>query len=213
MKTLPFYLIISLVIANALPALACDPVAVPDDLELQLTSDAIVVNVLLNDEFDNIDSVTVNLLSQPEFGTATVDSKTNQIIYQSAGNQGGQITFEYEVCESSVQCGNSCSKTEVKVEVLNMPVVPDGLTLNGDGFNEGLKLTNIKKYNELDLTIVNRWGHIIYRNEDYKNSDPWRGTYGTSDEQVQPGVYYYILIPSLDGKKFEVQTSALYIFN
>lgn len=215
MKTMHYYLLTILSIFCGISAIAAGgPVAVPDDFELQLTSDAIVINVLLNDTYNPEDSITLTLLSQPTFGIASVDEKTNQIIFQSKGNDGGEISFEYELCSFSAQCGNSCSIAGVKVKVLNQPVVPEGLTLNGDGFNEGLRLTNIRDYNKLEITIVNRWGHIVYRNKNYDNENPWRGNYGGTNELVKPGVYYYYLRPFRNGKPIgDIQTAALYIFN
>ena len=193
---------------------ACDPIANDDEIILQLTSDVIVVDVLQNDVLDNMDSISVRILRQPTFGTAEVDEETNQIIFTSDGDNGGVLDFEYEVCNYSVECGESCSSAAINLDIVEVPVVPEGLTLNGDGFNEGLRLTNIKDFDRLEITIANRWGHIVYENKNYDNQNPWRGNYGGTDKLVTPGVYYYYLVPYRNGMRIgDVKTTALYIFN
>jgi gliding motility-associated-like protein len=63
--------------------------------------------------------------------------------------------------------------------------VPNVFTPNGDGFNDVLKFTNLEYHINSRLVVYNRWGRIVYENDDYKND--WDG--GGLDD----GVYYFIL--------------------
>ena len=43
-----------------------------------------------------------------------------------------------------------------------------------------------------ELTIMNRFGRIIYKNLAYDNAVPWRGQ-DKSGTKLSDGVYYYVL--------------------
>jgi gliding motility-associated-like protein len=76
--------------------------------------------------------------------------------------------------------------------------IPEGFSPNGDGIND---LLIVRKPNatRVSLEIYNRWGGLIYSNEDYKND--WNGTLGgKSNELVPVGTYFYVLKTS-DGRE------------
>ena len=213
MKTLHFYifLVAFLFINSAL--IAGGPVANDDQFTLFLSSDAIVVNPLINDDLNGNDSIQVRLISRPDFGEVSVDEKTNNLIFKVNGEEGGEISLSYELCGYSATCGFSCSTASVKIEVLKVPKIPRALTLNGDRFNGGFIITNTRSFDRLEVTILNRWGALIYQNTNYKNSDPWEGQIGNTREKVKPGVYYFHLRAFKDNRKVgDAQSGALYIF-
>ncbi len=67
--------------------------------------------------------------------------------------------------------------------------IPNAITPNGDGVNETWNILNLDLYPDNDITILNRWGDVIYKTAPYL--DPWDGTYkGTP---VTDGTYYYLI--------------------
>jgi len=62
---------------------------------------------------------------------------------------------------------------------------PNVITPNSDGFNDVLKFTNLEYYSGSVLTVYNRWGRVVYKDEDYKNN--WNG------DDLGDGIYYYTL--------------------
>jgi gliding motility-associated-like protein len=95
------------------------------------------------------------------------------------------------------QNGNCFDTAYVQIEVLEPPVIPPVLPVgleptnvfspNGDGKNDyyEFKLLNIV---ELDLTILNRWGQVVYESNDVNAT--WDGK-SQNGVDVIDGVYFY----------------------
>jgi len=67
--------------------------------------------------------------------------------------------------------------------------IPNAITPNGDGVNEEWNIRNLDLFPNNQITILNRWGDVIYDSTPYLVS--WDGTYkGTS---VPDGTYYYLI--------------------
>jgi gliding motility-associated-like protein len=74
------------------------------------------------------------------------------------------------------------------------PVLYTGFSPNGDGSNETFQIKNIHRYPDNRLTVMNRWGDVVYEMAGYDNS--WDGTpnkgivlYG---DKVPEGSYFYV---------------------
>ena len=79
--------------------------------------------------------------------------------------------------------GCSATYTATYEVIGGIPVVaPNVVTPNGDGNNDQLVFTNLHYYAKSKLHVYDRWGALIYENDDYQNN--W-----TPD--VVDGVYYY----------------------
>lgn len=69
-------------------------------------------------------------------------------------------------------------------------LLPTVITPNGDGDNDRLvfDLCSPGSTGPVRLTVFNRWGYVVYRNEDYRGDWP-----ASSADAPSPGQYYYIL--------------------
>jgi hypothetical protein len=69
-------------------------------------------------------------------------------------------------------------------------LLPTVITPNGDGDNDRLvfDLCSPGSTGPVRLTVFNRWGYVVYRNEDYRGGWP-----ASSADAPSPGQYYYIL--------------------
>ncbi len=94
------------------------------------------------------------------------------------------------------------------------PVVPPNVfTPNGDGANETFIILNLDDYESSKITIFNRWGKIVYQNENYLND--WDGTNYKNGKDVKEGTYYYVIEPNSikytynqsDNEKEELKTT------
>jgi gliding motility-associated-like protein len=65
------------------------------------------------------------------------------------------------------------------------------ITPEGDGKNEEFLIECLNRFSDNTLEIFNRWGQLVYRTEDYNDSDLWRGT-TISGSDVPDGVYFYV---------------------
>jgi len=63
--------------------------------------------------------------------------------------------------------------------------IPNAFTPNGDGQNDRFIILGLERYPGSSLIIFNRWGNVVYRSSDYRNT--WDGS------QLNEGTYYYEL--------------------
>lgn len=94
-------------------------------------------------------------------------------------------------------CNNSDS---IQIQLNNncQLVIPNIITANGDGVNDLFSLQNWNPSLTVSLKIVNRWGNVVYENNDYQNN--WKGN-DISGKQLSEGVYFYTitqLVPGID---------------
>lgn len=98
-------------------------------------------------------------------------------------------TYVVEV-ESMDGCKDTASVVvDVRANINNVLFIPNVLTPNGDGFNDTWFIKNIELFPENAVTIVNRWGDVVYSDNSYDNN--WEGSY--SGGLLPAGTYYYIL--------------------
>ena len=77
-------------------------------------------------------------------------------------------------------------------------IVPGGISPNGDNVNDAFEIVGLDAYPDNSLKIFNRWGNIVFDQEDYKNSDPWVGE-GSNGNILPDGTYFVVLlIPDAD---------------
>ena len=69
-------------------------------------------------------------------------------------------------------------------------VIPNIMTPNNDGQNDLFTIKNLMDWNNRSITIMNRWGQVVYQNPNYNND--WDGG------KVADGVYFGILTISDD---------------
>jgi gliding motility-associated-like protein len=75
-----------------------------------------------------------------------------------------------------------CKDFEVVTPSLDAPNV---FTPNGDGTNANLVFDQLQFYPSSHLYVYNRWGNLVYEQENYQNN--WDG------DDLPEGVYYYVL--------------------
>ena len=118
----------------------------------------------------------------------------------------GEYTFQYSACNNI---------NTVSVFFTCPPAIPNVLTLNNDGNNDLFIIQNLNPeiHSQSVLTILNRWGRVVYRELDYglKANNIWwdgktiyhnspfssissdRDVDANKRKIVSDGVYYYIL--------------------
>ncbi len=77
------------------------------------------------------------------------------------------------------------------------------ITPNGDNMNDYFFIENIETYDDVEVTIFNRWGNVVYQTKNYAAA-PWNGTYQNTGGDLPDGTYYYIIRTShnmADGKE------------
>ena len=70
--------------------------------------------------------------------------------------------------------------------------IPNGFSPNGDGINEVFYVPEFDNVSLINLTIINNWGTIVYKNDNYKND--WNGIGNINSykgKSLEVGIYYY----------------------
>ncbi len=93
---------------------------------------------------------------------------------------------------------DQCGQVDTAVVRVAICRIPNVFTPNGDSKNKFFTIEGIDQYPGSSLSILNRWGTVVFESQNYNNQ--WSG------EDQPDGVYYYIYTRS-DGEIFsgEVQ--------
>lgn len=95
------------------------------------------------------------------------------------------------ICLPFLNCNSDSTKVCCSFDSL---VIPNGITPNNDGYNDKWIITNSGICKYIKVTVFNRWGNIVYKNDNYSNN--WEGVNNNGDKLPQ-GTYYVVLeLPS-----------------
>ena len=181
---------------------------------------ALEMDILENDLPNQ--AVRIRILKTPTLGTAQLLAN-EKIRYEAFAEESGRDTLVYQLCLDACPTlcdtalviwqigGDICDLENVDPRV----IFPEGITPNGDGYNEALEFKIVDKlgcptnYAQSDISIFNRWGDKVFHQEPYGNG--WNGN--TNDgKELPPGVYYYALRVRREGKKDYVRFGNVSIF-
>ena len=145
--------------------------------------------LVLNTLFDGV--ADTKLLTAMQTLTATQkDSIEIELMVDANGNV---VTITNQVAFECQFAGIDYSSTSNSVETTFEPVelfVPDGFTPNGDGINDVFIIKHPSTIT-VELAVFNRWGNIIYQNNDYKNDWDGRVDGNLLGKELPEGTYYY----------------------
>jgi gliding motility-associated-like protein len=80
---------------------------------------------------------------------------------------------------------------EIKVITL---FIPEGFSPNADGAHDYFVLGNTDGYTNITFKVFNRWGSLVYENNDYRGPEWWDGSSNnglTIGEKLPDGTYFY----------------------
>ena len=82
--------------------------------------------------------------------------------------------------------------------------IPDAFSPNGDDLNDRFTIKGLDQYDNLSIKIYNRWGSLVYSNNDYQNN--WNGKANVTtlgNKELSSGTYYYYLKIKDNGETIE----------
>ena len=145
-------------------------------------------DVTTNDERDEFDDLAVQVLTPPQNGTLTLNSD-GSFTYEATNLAATTDEFTYEICVED--CPEICANATVSITIeIDDLIIPDAISPNGDGLNDIWIIPGILDRKTRRMTIVNRWGSVLYRVESYENE--WNGT-NREGKPLPEGTYYYYL--------------------
>ncbi len=125
------------------------------------------------------EAMTTYLWTGP--GGFTSNSQSPSVSASALAAMAGEYTFTVTDARG---CSNSATTTVEVIELL----IPSVITPNGDGKNDCFVIGEI--IDQVELTIINRWGNIEYTNGNYLNDWDGRNNKGA---ELPNETYFYIL--------------------
>ncbi len=134
--------------------------------------------------------------------TPTITGGATPFSYTWTGNGGlntnpqtGELSvIDPETGDFSLLVTDGCNQQElasVFVDVIGCSItIPNVITPNGDGKNDQFIIANLEYHPNTKILIYNRWGRVVYKDNDYKND--WGGT-NKGGTKVGAGTYFYVL--------------------
>ena len=172
-----------------------------DDIIILTNTDEIFINVLNNDIDEDGDSIYVStILSSPPYGYVNI-SNEGTILYTPDSTyfgQNGDLSFIYQVCDDVYNSICTTATVTLKFNFLDIPIdIPNSFSPNNDAINDVLLIEGLENIINNQLTIINRWGNIVFQTENYQND--WAGTYTSGSmrnqatgDKLPDGTYFYI---------------------
>jgi gliding motility-associated-like protein len=180
---------------NSPPAINSTPLAsqIEGKVEVDLTQ-------LLSDPDNNIDFTTLSVVNSftSRGATATIDASYFLQIDYTGNPFTGTDRITVEVCDLA----GLCVQQVIDIEVVGALVVYNGLTPDGDGFNDFLFIKYIdvvEGASENRVTIFNRWGDVVFDIENYDNIDRVFTGLSKNGAELPSGTYFYKI--ELSGNK------------
>ncbi len=164
--------------------LKVDPISIniskSNDVTCESTSAILTVTGNFNYQWSPVNTVNNIHSSSP-----TVNPDTSTLYFVVATNSLGCATLD------------SIEVLVNKEEKINP--LPNVFTPNNDGLNECIWATSVTEFSSVNLTILNRWGTVVFTTN--SESECWNGK-TESGESLTEGVYFYVLNgESLCGQK------------
>lgn len=102
----------------------------------------------------------------------------------------GEVTSTISIAQSGrywVKAYSECgvATDTISVQLMNDVFIPNVVTLNDDTLNETLVISKNSELREGgEMTVMNRWGNVIFSSPSYQNEWP--------SHETTPGTYFYI---------------------
>jgi len=163
----------------------------PEPLELEELDPVVYSNGFNLTGFQSLDGI----IREPEIEGGSPPylisySGPNDYSTTGLGDQGGLAAGWYFV---TITDANQCTAIDSIELIQPVPIeLPNGISPNGDGFNDGLLVGSIEDFPENKLIVFNRWGNIVYEEINYQNTTPWTGT-NESGEELPEGTYFVVV--------------------
>jgi gliding motility-associated-like protein len=93
--------------------------------------------------------------------------------------------------EIKLSVSNVCDTvSDSTILVIEKCEITNVITPNGDGINDFFVTSYAKIYDDVNITILNRWGKVVYEGSNYQNQ--WNGL-NSNGSKLNNGTYYYFI--------------------
>ncbi len=164
----------------------------------------VTIDVLGNDYDELGDSLIIKGLGEPANGT--VEIVNGMVVYTPNDGFTGEDSFTYTVCNSNGLTATGGVLVTVLEPECSLDNIMGGFSPNGDGKNDFFRIQQLRtceEFIENRVTIVNRWGNVVYEQRGYGIDGWWDGRW--EDNELPVGTYFYFI--EIDGQSEVVRGS------
>jgi len=152
----------------------------PDDHLVVVRNNSVIFDSVKKDKTASQQEVS-GIVSQPEFGTVTINDKETLTYVPNEGVCEESDSFSYLL---STDKGTDTVDVVVDILCESLTII-SGFSPNGDGINDTFTILGIENYPNNILTIFNQWGEQVYFRRGYQND--WNGNQFASED-----LYFYV---------------------
>lgn len=166
-----------------------------------------IANVLVNDSLNNkmatLSQVEISVIEPFNHQNIRLDINTGEIIINGT-LPVGTYQLNYRICE--IEQPSNCDDAFIIIHITDdcEMIIPDGFSPNNDGVGDYFRITCIDRYPDAKIEIFNRWGNMVYSQNQYGNINVWgdidawwdgrsKHKWNFSDDLLPVGTYFYIL--------------------
>ncbi len=187
------------VIDNTTNCQSTDEVLVSSSLPVnfELTNDTLIVvttealhlfNLLENDQLPSIEDYNISL-NNPQQIEAISLIEPGELLIESVDGLAAAFELSYTVCPSD--CPEECKEANIQIVIEEEKLfIPNAFSPNGDNKNETWIIPGLEDFENNKMTVINRWGSIVFQAAPYLNN--WDGT-GYNGKPLPEGTYYFLL--------------------
>jgi gliding motility-associated-like protein len=189
-----------------------DSVSIKDDLSqtFRTTSGFSIAGLdvygglVKNSAFDGVQNIDV-VTNQSKIAANTIDSVILKVLVASPSINGsltntailgGKTKYGYVSVNSNDPVANPSDSNRRAPTPFIVPkadlIIAGGFSPNNDGFND--RWIIVRPFGTtIKVKVFNRWGNIVYENENYKNDWDGRGQKNFMGEYIPEGTYFYVV--------------------
>jgi gliding motility-associated-like protein len=145
----------------------------------------------ISDPDGNVDLTTLSIVAGfTGHGNPSIGAGNSLVLDYQGVNFVGVDHITIQVCDDNM----SCTQQQMEVDVVGEILVHNGITPDGDGYNDAFFIEHIEVVpGALDnkVMILNRWGDLVFEAEDYDNvSNTFTGI-SNNGSDLPSGTYFY----------------------
>ena len=119
------------------------------------------------------------------------DNITDTLSIGDTLNLTGSYYSEPGTSSIRLSVSNECGEEIIEKDlIIEDCIIPNIITPNGDGLNDYFVTKYAKIYDDVNITILNRWGNVVYEDSNYQNQ--WNGL-NPNGNKLKDGTYYYFI--------------------
>jgi len=146
---------------------------------------------LITDADSNVDIQSLKIKIQPTSGAKASITASGRLELDYLGiSFSGPDVLTIEVCDLL----GDCTQQEIKIEVIGDLNIYNGISPNGDPFNEVWIIKYIEAIAETEnnkVSVYNRWGDLVWETDNYDNKDRVFKGLTKNGNELSSGTYFY----------------------